>query len=205
MKLLSCALLLIASLAFVLLGCSDNSAPVVAPTDQGAQGLPSPEKGCSITGLTISDFPIWVTPTPDVKLVRGKWHMEKVEVQEVITATMIPSGKPYPLGSGIMVHYLSATFDAITGEGPCYGSWTTTPADNAANGGKWEGTYVGYRFRTSTKDVYTLPLTLKGHGTGGTIDGMQMSVISTLTVNADPVTHLPLGWTGIGTGIIKSR
>ena len=34
MKILACALLLVASLAFVLLGCSDKSFPVVAPTDQ---------------------------------------------------------------------------------------------------------------------------------------------------------------------------
>jgi hypothetical protein len=34
MKILSCALLLMASLAFVLLGCLDNSSPIVVPTDQ---------------------------------------------------------------------------------------------------------------------------------------------------------------------------
>jgi hypothetical protein len=34
MKTLSLALLLMASMAFVLLGCSDNSSPVVSPTDQ---------------------------------------------------------------------------------------------------------------------------------------------------------------------------
>ena len=34
MKILSCALLLMASMAFVLLGCSDNSGPIVAPKDQ---------------------------------------------------------------------------------------------------------------------------------------------------------------------------
>jgi hypothetical protein len=35
MKILSLALLLVASMAFVLLGCSDKSAPIVAPNDQG--------------------------------------------------------------------------------------------------------------------------------------------------------------------------
>jgi hypothetical protein len=35
MKILSLALLLMASMAFVLLGCSDNSAPIVAPTSTG--------------------------------------------------------------------------------------------------------------------------------------------------------------------------
>jgi hypothetical protein len=36
MKLLSCALLLMASMAFVLLGCSDRSTPIATPTDQMA-------------------------------------------------------------------------------------------------------------------------------------------------------------------------
>ena len=36
MKILSLALLLMASMAFVLLSCSDNSAPIAAPTDQPA-------------------------------------------------------------------------------------------------------------------------------------------------------------------------
>jgi hypothetical protein len=38
MKILSLALLLMASMAFVLLGCSDNSAPIVASTDAHQNG-----------------------------------------------------------------------------------------------------------------------------------------------------------------------
>jgi PBP1b-binding outer membrane lipoprotein LpoB len=41
MKIMSLALLLMASMAFVLVGCSDKSAPLVAPTDQSAQ-TPAP-------------------------------------------------------------------------------------------------------------------------------------------------------------------
>ncbi len=203
MKTLTYAVVLFSFVGFSLLGCADESQSPVAPTDQAAQGAASLEK-CNVSYFTLSDFPIWVTPTPDVKLVGGRvWQMKRVEVHETLTAQKIPSGNPYTLGSGIMVHYLSATFDAITGEGPVHGSFTTTPDNNAANGGVWEGTYVGYRSRTKTQDVYTLPLLIEGHGKGGTIQGMHMYVISTLTVNADHATHLPLGWTGKGTGFVK--
>ncbi len=41
MKLLSCALLLMASLAFVLLGCSENSTPIASPTNQMAPPMPA--------------------------------------------------------------------------------------------------------------------------------------------------------------------
>jgi hypothetical protein len=203
MKTLTYAVVLLSFVGFSLLGCADKSQSPVAPTDQAAQGAASLEK-CNVTNITLADSPIWVTPTPDVELVRGRiWKMKKVEVHELVTAKKIPSGNPYPLGSGIMVHYLSATFDAITGEGPVHGSFTITPDNNAAKGGVWEGTYVGYRFKTKTQDVYTLPLLVEGRGRGGTIQGMHMFVMSTLTVKADPVTHLPLKWTGIGTGFIK--
>jgi hypothetical protein len=42
MKILSVALLLLASLAFVVLGCSDNSAPIVAPSDEALSTSASP-------------------------------------------------------------------------------------------------------------------------------------------------------------------
>ena len=198
------AVALVAFVGLLLIGCSDNMQSPVSPADQPAQVPASLEK-CNVTNIKLADFPIWVTPTPDVTLVGGKWHMRKVEVHELVTATKIPSGNPYPLGSGIMVHYLSATFDAVTGEGPVHGSFTITPADNAAKGGVWEGTYEGYRSKTSTPNVYALPLRVEGHGRGGTIRGMQIFVKSILTVNADPVTHLPVGWSGIGTGFVKSH
>ena len=42
MKTISFALLLMASLAFVLMGCSDNSGPLLAPTDQAGSSPTSP-------------------------------------------------------------------------------------------------------------------------------------------------------------------
>lgn len=58
MKIQSLVLLLMASLAFVLLGCSDNSAPIVAPTDEALSTSSSPAalaKGCVVVGSVVGD------------------------------------------------------------------------------------------------------------------------------------------------------
>jgi hypothetical protein len=56
MKVLSLALLLVVSTAFVMLGCSDNSAPIVSPTDQTrtAVGSPTLQKTASDAATSIS-------------------------------------------------------------------------------------------------------------------------------------------------------
>ena len=56
MKTVSHVLLLMASMAFVLLGCSDNSAPIVAPNDQALSTPTSSatlEKGCVVAGSVV--------------------------------------------------------------------------------------------------------------------------------------------------------
>ncbi|MBP1648394.1 MAG: hypothetical protein H6Q30_1839 [Bacteroidetes bacterium] len=52
MKILSVALVLMASLAFVLLGCSDNSSPVVSPTDQ-VLSSPTSSTGLAKAGVEV--------------------------------------------------------------------------------------------------------------------------------------------------------
>jgi hypothetical protein len=59
MKVLSLALLLVASLAFVLMGCSDNSAQLVSPTDQSISMQTTTAtlaKGGPVVQRPISDF-----------------------------------------------------------------------------------------------------------------------------------------------------
>ena len=66
MKVLSLALLLMASVAFVLLGCSDNSGPVGAPTDQAlSTGASSGAlaKGCVVVGSVVGAG-TFATPDP---------------------------------------------------------------------------------------------------------------------------------------------
>ena len=42
-----------------------------------------------------------------------------------------------PYVNGTMEHDMSATSDAVTGEGPFHGSWKINPANMALTGGGW--------------------------------------------------------------------
>jgi len=192
MKALKCVLVLFSFLWLTLVGCSDKTQSPIAPIEQG-----SLEKAV-ITNFTFTDAPIGYTGEGDVKLVPGgKWKIKKYGVVEQFVSSD-------PLVNGTMVHYLSLTIDAVTGEGPCHGSSTLTPTADVG-GGVWEGTYEGYRSKSSVPGEWTLPLKLEGHGKGGTIDGMQMFGTATLTVRADGPTTLPSSWTGVGEGFYKSH
>jgi hypothetical protein len=198
MKTLTYAVVLLAFVGLALLGCADKSQSVVAPTGQAAQVPASLEKSI-ITNFAFTHSPVGLTGEGDVKLVPGgRWQTKKYGVLEQFVSLD-------PLATGKMVHHLSLTIDAATGEGPCQGSFTMTPDNNVAEGGVWEGTYEGYRSTTSVEGVWTLPLKAVGHGKGGTIDGMQLFLTSTLTVYPIPGTVLPQYWTGEGEGFYKSH
>jgi hypothetical protein len=186
-------IVLLAFVGLSLVGCSDQSQTPVSPTDQ------APMQKAIITSFTVTHTPSGFTGEGEYNLVPGgKWQMKKFGVIENFAASD-------PMISGTMVHYLSLTIDAITGEGPCNGSFTLTPANNAAAGGVWEGTYEGYRSKSSVEGEWALPLKLEGHGKGGSIDGMQLFGTSTLTVRADGPTTLPSSWSGVGDGFYKSH
>jgi hypothetical protein len=210
MKTLAYAVGILAFVGFSLLGCDDSSQTPVAPTDQTAQEAASLEK-CIITHFAFTHSPIGLTGEGTVELVHGrrwqrdKWQIKKYGVVEEINLSLgypapDPPPNPDPLISGTMVHYLSATFDAITGEGPVHGSFTLTPLAEVG-GGVWEGTYEGYRSKTSTPGVFTLPLKIVAHGKGGTLRGMQLKEESVLTAYGTP----PTFWTGVGEGYYKSH
>jgi hypothetical protein len=175
----------------LLVSCSDEQQSPVTSIDQA-----SLEK-VTITDFTFNDAPIGFTGEGEIKLVGGNWIIKDYGVIENFIS-------PDPLVSGTMVHYLSLTIDAVTGEGPCHGSWTVTPAENT-EGGVWEGTYEGYRYLSSEPGEWTLPLNVVGHGRGGTIDGLKLSATDTLTIYTDGITTLPSYWTGIGNGFYKSH
>jgi hypothetical protein len=199
MKPLSFVFLLMAGLAFVLVGCSDNSAVPVSPTDQSARAPGSLEKSTNVPFELISSFPIEVPAdiSPYIMVAGRTLHMKDVPIVDLVTASDSRV-------SGRMEHSLSLKLDLETGEGPCQGSWTSEPA--GAGGGKWVGTYEGYRSGTANPFVFTLPLKMVGHGRGGTIDGMQMFTNATLVVSTDLAHYpLPTGWLATGTGIIKEH
>jgi hypothetical protein len=186
-----CVILL---LGIALIGCVDKTSSPIAPTDQQMQGQGVLEKRV-ITNFTFSHNPIAPPFGGTVRLVPGgKWQLKEVGVKEKVISTD-------PLVSGIMVHYLSATLDAVTGEGPVHGTLTITP-EAAVGGGVWEGTYEGYRSKMPGSDKYfTLPLKAVAHGRGGTIDGMQLTETSIITAWGTP----PEGWYGGGDGFYKAH
>lgn len=213
MKTLSLVLLLMASMAFVLVGCSENSALPVSPTVQSAQGSPSLEKK-AVTSLTMYHYPIPPFPLsyPDNPAIRktpgGIWLLKDVEIHEAIRVTYA-DGTVEP---GTMVHYLSSTMNA-EGEGPVHGSFTMT----MAGGGIWEGTYQGYRSIALPAPplppgltlppylppypayTFELPLKVVAHGRGANLDGMKLSAIDVIRAYSTP----PVAWYGICEGSFK--
>jgi len=187
------AVLLTASAAFVLVGCSDDSTVPVSPADQTPQVSTALEKA-NLTNFTFTHNPIppyFVDPGV-VKEVDGMWIMKDVGVIEQVLSDD-------PLIAGTMIHYLSATMNATTGEGPVHGKATLTPTADVG-GGVWEVTYEGYRSK-SGGIYFTLPLKLVAHGRGGTIEGIQAIYESTITAWGTP----PQGWFGAGRGFYKSH
>jgi len=188
MNTLKCVFVLLTFVGLSLVGCSDEQQSPVTPIDQG-----SLEK-VIITNFTFSHFPTGLTGEGEVKLVGGNWILKDFGVIEQFTSSD-------PLAAGIAIHYLSATMDAVTGEGPVHGSFTMTPEANVG-GGVWEGIYTGYRSKMPGSDtLFVLPLQLVGHGRGGTIDGMQMRENSTVMAWGTPT----VGWYGSGEGFYKSH
>jgi len=80
MKTLSLVLLLMASMAFVLLGCSDNSGPIAGPNDQAFSAGASPTalaKGAverSVTG----NANYWIAGKMGVLTINAKQYADKV-------------------------------------------------------------------------------------------------------------------------------
>ena len=195
MKTLSVVLLLLASVAFVLVGCSDNSAVPVSPTEQLAAPA-SMEKSDKAYFTCTEEHDFYDLASARIWQAGGILQMRNVHAFEDVTASDSRV-------TGRMEHYLSLSLNVVTGEGPCHGSWTLVPSDPNVTG-VWEGTYEGYRSRTENSYVFTLPLKLEGHGRGGSIDGMKSSMKITLIVLTAPaIFPAPYDWSGLdGTGII---
>jgi len=194
MKTLKCVLALFAFVGLMLFGCSDETQSPVSTTEQSSL------QKVIITNFTFTNFPIAPPTGGTITLTPGGiWQVKKVEVLERFVSSD-------PFVNGIMKHYLSLSIDAVTGEGPCHGSWTITPLNpTVTEGGVWEGKYEGYRSKSSVPGEWTLPLKVEGHGKGGSIQGMQVFANAVLTVRADGPTTLPTSWTGVGGGFYKSH
>ena len=201
MKTLSLALLLIASVAFVLLGCSDNSTQPVLPTDESAQATPSLAKQTG-TLFTFTDWPRGPLSGGSLTLRGGVWQSKDRHIEENFV-----SDDGYV--AGIMEEDFSTTIDAVTGEGPIHGSWKITPSNTElTGGGSWEGTLEGYRTGPNQDGTWSAIVKAVGHGKGGTIDGWKITSTTDLTVFPSrippPIPQFG-GWIGKGTGYYIQR
>jgi hypothetical protein len=168
MKTFSFFLLLLASVEFLLMGCSDNSSPVVSPTNQ-AINSPSGSMGLAKATLTyFTGTDVFLYPISYITAERGnrtKLTMEIVDEVEAMSVT-VPSVK-LPFVSGTADITGKGTLDE-NGEGTFFGKFTLTP-DPVTVGGYWEGTAEGL-IRGGI-----LSFKAVGQGKGGAIDKMQLS------------------------------
>lgn len=199
MKTLRNAVVLVVVAGFSVIGCNENLNSPVVPTDQPTPAQGSLAKFNHATSAFSLNSLKQLTGEGDLWYGGGQLHMKKFGVWEDVQTSE-------PRLAGRMNHYLSLTVDVATGEGPCNGSFTIYP--DAVGGGVWEGTYEGYRSATNDPYVFTLPLKAVGHGKGGTIDRMEMSMTITLTVRTSPTNppappQVPIFWGGEGVATLQ--
>jgi hypothetical protein len=171
MKILSFALLLMAGTAFVLSGCSDNSAPTVAPTDQPTLlKVQTPLAKMIMTHFTGIEHPTGLLDPGVPSLEGGKMIVKGL----VITASWEDGFDKFPLVKGTLVIDANVRLDVTTGEGLEYGTFTLTPDANVG-GGVWKARWEGYRHKVGASE-WAARLEGVGYGKGGTIDGMKLLV-----------------------------
>jgi hypothetical protein len=166
MKILSFVLLLAASIAFLLLGCSDNSGPIVAPRDQSAPlNEQSPLAKIIVAKFTGNEYPTGLISS-------GVWTIEH---GKTIVKGLIATGVwevDNPLVNGTIEITANLSLDNITGEGLEYGTFKLTPKADVG-GGVWEVTWVGYRHKVGVSE-WSTDITDVGYGKGGTVQGMKL-------------------------------
>ena len=215
MKLAGFAVLLMAAMAFVVAGCSDNSAVPVSPTDQSV-GVPRPlakSTETSFEGIMWQNLgdPGFMVDPGIIKNPDGKTLFKGVQ-EKVIYAAVFPAGTT-DLFSGNAVITLDGWADYNTGVGDFYGKLTLTPVNGG--GGVWELTWHGKgTFGPLPSPVpgpgeiaslfgpygWTLACKGQGPGKGGDLTGMCISMETNIYCTPDF-----LLWTGAYTGHVKSH
>jgi hypothetical protein len=195
MKTVSLAFLLVASLAFVLTGCSDSSAPVAAPTNQGVQAQGSLEKN-SMREFNATMYPTGVLPegftnTPDGKTIaRGLMQTIMFNVTYPDGRTDLPD---FLSGTGVLEVNFTLDFAAGVGE-----SWGQCTLPRETFGGEWKFSWHGKA--TLGPEGWIIPLNELGHGNGGALTGMKVTFDHTITAAADLSS-----WSGAGNGVINTH
>lgn len=200
MKILSVALLLVASLTFVLLGCSDNTAVPVSPTDHSALAPVALNKSFTreFTATSIPGVPdeMGIFKEPDGKLlIRGH--------RGPVTFTADFTDGPPDLLSGTGEVEINGISDYNTGVGQWHGKLRITPTAPEAGGGTWEFVYHGPATLGPNIEFgygWTLNLKDEGHGSGGALTGMRCRLYLVVTTDVGLT-----AWRGDGEGVVISH
>jgi hypothetical protein len=159
-----------------LLGCTDKSQSVVAPTDQ-AINSPSGPMALSKTSLTHFTATDTYVPTAyGTQWTRGARLISKGEVlDDILSNATDPrvNGVEHSWGNGV-----NASVDPLTFDGTARGMLTIT-VDEGGGGGVWEGMWEGY-FSGGI-----LKFKAECHGKGGAVDGLQLSFTETFDLFND--------------------
>lgn len=164
MRTLSSAVILLACVGLALLGCTDKSQSVVAPTDQA--GVVKEQGGLAKVTLT----PFTATDILGTISDYGEWKFvgTRTIVKRLVGTDRLESENELVAGSWTIT--LSIEQDINTGEGPMQAKFTMTPD---VGGGVWVGMSEGLRRWTGAE--WTSNIKGVAQGKGGTIDGMQLS------------------------------
>jgi len=199
-------LLLLAFVALAVVGCSDYSTPPVSPADQSAIVPGSPGKNL-IRSFTVTVGPF--SPDPAVTVIDlgstrepdGKTMVRGMVVRSFFAAVFPPEDDGPDLLTGTGVLEMNFNLDPRTGALFGWGKLTVTPTEFDVKGGVWEISWQGKgTYYSATGAVYpVLPSKMVGHGSGGALSGMQLSV--EVTIVGGP----PLAWGGAGGGTLKSH
>ena len=196
MKTLKHVFLLISLSGLIFWGCSDDSPSPISPDDQSANSL---QKNIirtfkSTEGPNIVDYP---PPTTlfDYKerFADGNRFISYTE-HTFFNANFDDGGEDILTGDGLLE--LNAKVDVNTGDGFTWGKLTITPTEANVEGGVWEISWHGKLsisgFTPLGEPIFTAPLKWVGHGSGGTINGMQF-------FSDDIITQIsPFNWSGGG-------
>jgi hypothetical protein len=164
MRALTCAVIVLSCVGLALLGCTDKSQSVVAPTEQAAQ-VPASLAKVTLIPFTATEMATGYVPG---KLVgNGNRTVYKGVVFYLDHWTNITG--PADLLNGPVVYTFDASFNAL-GEGPMQGKFTMT-----VGGGTWEGTVEGKMFMASDGSELQGAFNYVAQGKGGSIDGMKLS------------------------------
>jgi hypothetical protein len=204
MKTVAFALLLMATMAFVVVGCSDNPTQPVSPNDQATTGPGSLGKNL-IRPFTVAVGPF--SPDPNVTVLDpgytwypdGKTMIKGMVLRTFFAAVFPPADHGPDLLTGTGVLEMNIKLDPVTGVLSCWGKLTVTPAASPVEGGVWEISWHGKgMYYDETGAVYpVVPMKMVGHGSGGVLTGMQLS--ADVTIVGGP----PVNWGGAGDGLLK--